>query len=81
MKLHLPDEIIRPLNLSADELRTELAIALYAAKKISYGKARKLANMDWYTFRQILDERSIPSHYDEEDFKQDLETLSHLPKS
>jgi len=52
MKLYLPDEIILPLNLSEDELRTELAVALYAAKKISFGKARKLADTDWYSFRQ-----------------------------
>lgn len=81
MILHLPDEIILPLNLSEDELRLELAIALYAAKKISFGKARKLANTDWYTFRQVLNERNIPAHYDLEDFEQDLETLSQFPNS
>jgi predicted HTH domain antitoxin len=80
MKLYLPDEIIQPLNLTEDDLRLELAIALYAAKKISFGKARKLANTDWYTFRQILDSRDIPAHYNVEDFEQDLETLSNFPK-
>ncbi len=80
MQLHLPDEIILPLDLSEEELRMELAIALYAAKKISFGKARKLADIDWYTFRGILTERGIPAHYDIEDFEQDMETLSHFPK-
>lgn len=79
MKLHLPDEIMRPLKLSEQELRTELAIALYAAKKISFGKARKLADTDWFTFRQILSDRDIPVHYEVEDFEEDLDTLSHLP--
>lgn len=80
MKLYLPDEIILPLNLSEDELRTELAVALYAAKKISFGKARKLADTDWYSFRQLLAEREIPAHYDVEDLEKDLETLSDFPK-
>lgn len=70
---------MRPLKLSEQELRTELAIALYAAKKISFGKARKLADTDWFTFRQILSDRDIPVHYEVEDFEEDLDTLSHLP--
>jgi predicted HTH domain antitoxin len=76
--LHLPDEIILPLNLTEAELRLELAISLYAAKKISFGKARQLADTDWFTFRKILAERGIPAHYDLEDFEQDLKSLSHL---
>lgn len=81
MKLHLPDEIIRPLNLSEEELLQELAISLYAAKRLSFGQARKLAGINWFRFRQILDERGVPAHYGPEDFEQDLETLSQLSKS
>ena len=81
MKLHVPDEIIKPLNLSEEELLRELAIALYAAKKIPFGQARKLAGLNWFRFRQILDERGVPAHYEFEDFKQDLQTLSHLSES
>lgn len=80
MKLYLPDNVL-PANMSEEELRLELAIALYAINRISFGKARKLAEVDWFTFRQILDERGGPAHYDEEDFQQDLETLSHLSDS
>lgn len=80
MKLHLPDDVL-PTDMSEEELRLELAIALYAIRKISFGKARKLADKDWFSCRQILDERGIPAHYDEEDFEQDLRTISHLSES
>ncbi len=81
MIIHLPDDIILPLDLSEAELKLELALALYAAKKLSFGKARQLADMDWFTFRQKLDERGISAHYDVDDFEQDMNSLSHLSKS
>ena len=81
MILHLPDEIILPLNLTEGELRLELAISLYAARKISFGKARQLADTDWFTFRKILAQREVPAHYELEDFEEDLKSLSHLSES
>lgn len=78
MILHLPDEIISPLNLSEFDLLLELAVALYAAQKISFGKARELAGLDWVRFRQILADRNIPAHYDEAYFQMDLKALEYL---
>jgi predicted HTH domain antitoxin len=81
MVLHLPDEIILPLNLSEFDLLTELAVALYAAQKISFGKARELSGLNWVRFRQILAARNIPAHYTEEDFNADLAALSHFSET
>lgn len=80
MLLQIPDEIIAPLNLSEFDLLTELAVALYAAQKISFGKARALAGLDAVRFRRLLAERNIPTHYDEADFQADLDALAHFSK-
>ena len=78
MVIHIPDQVMDSLQLSESDLLLELAVALYSAQKISFGKARELANMDWLSFRQILSTRNIPAHYDEQDFQVDLAALSHF---
>lgn len=80
MTLSLPDDVFRSLLLSEQEILLELAIALYAAKKISFGNARRIAQLDWYRFRQILADRDIPAHYDLEQFEEDLRNLDTLPE-
>lgn len=64
--------------MSEKDLLIELAVALYAAQKISFGKARRLAGLDWYRFREILAERKISAHYDIEQFEKDLANLDPL---
>jgi predicted HTH domain antitoxin len=78
MILQLPDEIIARLGLSEAELLIELAVALYADNRISFGKARELASLDWVSFRQILAKRNIPAHYGIEDFEDDLATMQSI---
>ena len=45
MLLTIPDDIQSSLDMNEQELLLELAVALYAAKKISFGKARHLAGL------------------------------------
>lgn len=78
MTLTIPDEIIGT-NLTEDDIRLELATALYAARKISFGKARKLAGVNWFEFRAILSEKGIPAHYDVAQFEEDLQMLESMP--
>ena len=78
MSLNIPDDIFNSLNMSEEDLLLELAFALYTAQKISFGKARQLAGLDWYRFREILTERKIPAHYDIEQFEEDLVNLDTL---
>jgi predicted HTH domain antitoxin len=80
MVIHIPDQVLDSLQLSEADLLLELAVALYSVQKLSFGKARELANMDWFSFRKILSSRNIPSHYDEQDFEADLEALNLLQK-
>lgn len=64
--------------MSLDEIRTELAVHLYEHGRLSVGKARELAGLSLWQFRQILGSRRISPHFDGDDLKQDLETLRSL---
>ncbi len=80
MVIHIPDQVLDSLQLSEADLLLELAVALYSVQKLSFGKARELANMDWFSFRKILSSRNIPAHYNEKDLEADLEALSLFEK-
>ena len=52
MMLEIPQDILDTARLTVDELRVELAVHLYAEGRLSIGKARELADMPLWTFRQ-----------------------------
>lgn len=79
MLLTIPDDMLSSLDMSEQELLLEPAVALYAANKISFGQAHRLAGLDWYRFRGILADRNIPAHYNIEQFEEDLANLHTLP--
>jgi predicted HTH domain antitoxin len=76
MTLEIPDEVLHSLKLPPgeveDELRKELALALYARGVLSGGKARRLANLSRRDFEELLGTRRITRHYGEEDLAEDL---------
>ena len=78
MNLEVPRDVLESARLSAAELKTELAIALYSQQRLSIGKARELAGMSLWEFRQVLASRRIPPHYDENDLAEDVQTLHEL---
>jgi predicted HTH domain antitoxin len=78
MTLTIPDELLGT-KMTEEELRLELAVAMYAANRMSFGKARKLAGLDWFRFRQILAERNVPMHYGVEQLEEDLRTIENMP--
>jgi predicted HTH domain antitoxin len=45
---------------------------------LSIGKARELAGMSLWEFRQLLASRQIAPHYDERDLDEDVATLRRL---
>jgi predicted HTH domain antitoxin len=55
------------------ELRKELALALYQREILSLGIARKLALMTRWKFEELLGKRGITRHYSEEDLQEDLD--------
>lgn len=76
--LEVPQEILDSARLTMPELKVEIAIHLYAQRRLSIGKARELADMSLWEFRQLLASRRIPPHYDVDDLKDDVATLRNL---
>jgi predicted HTH domain antitoxin len=73
--LEVPQDILDSVRLTAADLKVEMAIHLYEQRRLSIGKARELAGMALWEFRQLLASRGISPHYDVEDLDEDVSTL------
>ena len=76
--LEIPQDILDSARLTLDDLKIEIAISLYTQGRLSIGKARELAGMSLWQFRQLLASRRISPHYNVDDFEEDLTTLREL---
>ena len=76
--LEVSQEILDSARLTPSEVKVELALHLYAQGRLSIGKARELAGMALWEFRQLLASRRIAPHYDEADLDEDVATLREL---
>ena len=74
--VRIPGSVAEAMDLPAEqlqeEMRRELALALYAQDRLSGGQARDLAGMDRRAFIQLLGKRQIPRHYGKEELEEDL---------
>lgn len=59
MALEISDQILEQIGLSAEELRTELAVFLYQRQSLTIDQARRLADMDLLTFQNALARHNI----------------------
>ncbi len=78
MSLVIPDDILRAANMSAGELRREIALLLFQQEKLTLGQASEFAGISQLEFQQLLASRRIAVHYDAQDFTDDLDTLRRL---
>ncbi|MBM3129917.1 MAG: UPF0175 family protein [Chloroflexi bacterium] len=80
--LEIPGELSASLRVPPEEqlarLRRELAARLYQKEILTFGKARELARLTKWEFSLFLGEEGILRRYDEEDLKQDMQTLEAL---
>ena len=76
--LEIPREIPHVTKMTPQELKQELAFALYSQGKISFGKARELAALSTWQFQNELGRRGIRTNYDTADFAEDIATLRDL---
>ena len=76
--LEVPQDILDSVRLTAADLKVEMAIHLYEQRRLSIGKARELAGMALWEFRQLLASRGISPHYDIEDLDEDVSTLREM---
>ncbi|MBH8552873.1 UPF0175 family protein [Nostocaceae cyanobacterium CENA357] len=76
LQISISDSIVQALRLPEQrieqELRRELAVALYTQDILSFGKARELAEMDKYEFGQLLSRRGVERHYGLAELNDDL---------
>lgn len=76
--LEIPQAVLDAAQMDVRDLRRELALALYAQRRLSLGKARELAGLSLWEFRQWLATRRIEVHYDTTDLQEDIQTLREL---
>ena len=76
--LEIPQDLLDSARLTIEDLKVEIAVSLYVNRRLSIGKARELAEMSLWQFRQVLAARRIPAHYDETDLDDDVATLREL---
>ncbi|HEX6384612.1 MAG TPA: UPF0175 family protein [Anaerolineae bacterium] len=76
--LEIPQDVLDSARLTVAELKVEMAVYLYAEGRLSVGKARELAGLSLWQFRQLLASRQIPVHYDEDDLAEEVTTLREL---
>lgn len=72
MQIALPDELTNGLDLTPEHARIDLAIGLYAERRVPLGRAARMAGMTQPDFLRKLGELHIPMHYDLPEFKEDL---------
>lgn len=76
--IEIPREIIHATRMTPQGLKRELAVYLFQQGKLSFGKAREMADMTVWAFQQLLGSRGIPVHYDVAEYEEDLATLGEL---
>lgn len=76
--LEIPQDVLDAAQMNTQDVRRELALALYAQQRVSLGKARELAGLTLWEFRQWLATRRIEAHYDSDDLQDDLAALRAL---
>lgn len=78
MTLTWPEGIPPLEKMTERELKQELALSLYAARKITLVQAADVASANLFELQALLRDRQIPQHYDERDLEQDLLVLREL---
>ena len=58
--------------MTEGELKQELALSLYAARKVTLIQAADIAGAGFFEFQGLLKDRKIPQHYGIQDLEDDL---------
>jgi predicted HTH domain antitoxin len=76
--IEISRDVFHATRMTPAELKQELAIHLFQQGKLSFGKAREMADMNAWVFQQLLGSRGISMHYAMADYEEDLTTLREL---
>jgi predicted HTH domain antitoxin len=72
MTVEVPETAIRPLQFTNEEARVDYAVGLYTGRKVSMGKAAKIAGLGYIEFRREIGARGVCLNYGVEDLSEDL---------
>lgn len=78
MALTLSDEFLDTTGMTELEVKLELACVLYKNLKLSFGKAKSFAGLNYQEFNKELLQRKIYLHYNEQDLQDDFDTLERV---
>jgi predicted HTH domain antitoxin len=78
MTMEIPVDILESARMSLGDAKLELALALFAACRLSLGKAAELAGLSVSRFQAHLGAREMGPHYSIEDALDDRVALSSL---
>lgn len=78
--LEIPDGILSSARLTNEDAITELALSLYAFRRLSIGKAREMAKMSLWEFRQLSASRGITADIDVDDLNEEVAMLKRLDR-
>ena len=76
--IDIPEDILESARVTVPEIKLEIALSLYARRRLSLGKAREFAGVGLWAFRQALGERHIEADLRSEDVGEDVTTLRRL---
>ncbi|MEW6498180.1 MAG: UPF0175 family protein [Cyanobacteriota bacterium] len=75
MSLVISDEVLQTIQMSENELLTEIAILLFEQERFTLGQASRFAKMSQLQFQRLLASRQIPLHYDIAELTEDVKSL------
>jgi predicted HTH domain antitoxin len=78
MIVELPDDAIEGTGMTPELAKLEVAIGLYRDRKVSMGRAARIAGVPRPEFQRELGKRGVSVNYDVEDFEDDLVAIGKL---
>ena len=82
LTLKIPEDVEISLKIPRTtrekELMRKLAIRLYEKGILGFGKASKLADMDYWEFKELLYRENVALNYDVEELEKDLKNIKEL---
>lgn len=76
MQISLPPDLEQ--KFSANEVRLDLAVGMYAAERITLGRGAEIAGVSQLDFQRELARRRIPLHYDLADLQADVQAVREM---
>ncbi len=78
MTIVLPERELESLNLTPEQARIELAVGLYAGRRVSLGRAARIAGLPRTDFMHELGRRGLCINYSVQDAQHDMEMVEKL---